>query len=120
MPSQANLLIQREMDITVVDLQDARILDVQQIDLIGEQLFKLVDQMDRKKLVLDFSKVRHMGSAAIGTIISLNEKSKAIKGMLVLSGVRPDVMKIFTIMRLHKLLKFAPNLSDAKAKFGKN
>ena len=120
MPTQANLLIQREMDITVVDLQDARILDVNQIESIGEQLFKLVDKMDRKKLLLDFSKVRHMGSAAIGMIISLNEKSKAIKGTLVISGVRPDVMKIFTIMRLHKLLKFAPNLNDAKAQFGKN
>ena len=120
MPTQANLLIQREMDITVVDLQDARILDVHHIESIGEQLFKLVDQMDRKKLILDFRKVRHMGSAAIGMILSLNEKSKAIKGKLVLCDVRPDVMKIFTIMRLHKLLKFAPNLNDAKAKFVKN
>ncbi len=117
---QAKHLIQREMDITVVDLQDARILDVHHIESIGEQLFKLVDQMDRKKLVLDFSKVRLMGSAAIGTIISLDEKSKAIKGKLVLCGLRPDVMQIFAIMRLDKLLKFAPNLNDAKVKFGKN
>ena len=120
MPTQANLLIQREMDITVVDLQDTRILDVSQIESIGEQLFKLVDKMDRKKLILDFSKVRHMGSAAIGMIISLNEKSKAIKGTLVISGVRPDVMKIFTIMKLHKLLKFASNLKDAKEILRKN
>ncbi len=120
MPTQANLLIQREMDITVVDLQDARILDVHHIESIGEQLFKLVDQMDRKKLILDFSKVRHMGSAAIGMILTLNKKSKAIKGKLVLCAVRPDVMQIFAIMRLNMLLKFAPNLNDAKVQFGKN
>ncbi len=120
MPTQANLLIQRETDITLVDLQDASILDAHHIESIGEQLFKLVDQMDRKKLILDFSKVRHMGSAAIGMILTLNKKSKAIKGKLVLCGVRPDVMQIFAIMRLDKLLKFAPNLNDAKVKFSKN
>jgi len=120
MPAQANLLIQREMDITVVDLQDSRILDILHVESIGEQLFKLVDQMDRKKLIVDCSKVQHMGSAAIGMILTLNAKSKAIKGALVLCGVRPDVMKIFSLMKLNKVLKFAPNLNDARVKLGKN
>jgi len=115
MPAQANLMIQREMDITVVDLQDARIFDVLHVESIAEQLYKLVDQMDRRKLILDFSKVQHMGSAAIGMLLTLNQKSKAIKGKLFLCAVRPDIMKIFTLMKLHKVLKFAPTVNDAKA-----
>jgi len=116
MAKEANLLIQREMDVTIVDFQESRMLDAHHIELIGQQLFKLVDQMDRKKLVLDFTKVRHLSSSAIGMLLTLNSRSKAIKGTLVLCGVRPDVMKIFEIMKLNKLLKFAPNPNDAKAK----
>jgi len=116
MAKEVNLLIQREMDVTIVDFQESRMLDAHHIELIGQQLFRLVDQMDRKKLVLDFSKVRHLSSSAIGMLLTLNTKSKAIKGRVVLSGVRPDVMKIFEIMKLNKLLTFVPNLNDAKAK----
>ena len=52
-------------DVTVVALQDARLLDSQQLESLGEQLYRMVDQMDRKKLVVDCTKVQFMASAAI-------------------------------------------------------
>jgi anti-sigma B factor antagonist len=53
-----------------------KILDEQNIQLIGEQLFALVDNDKKKKIVLDFSNVDYLSSAALGKIIALNNKVK--------------------------------------------
>ena len=115
MAKAVNLLIQREQDITFVDFQEARLLDAYQIESVAQQLYKLVDQMDRKKLIVDFSKVQLLSSAAIGMILNLHNKSKAIKGKLVLCGMRNDIKKIFEIMKLTKLLKIVSDANEAKA-----
>ena len=112
------IVVQKVADVTVVDFQEPRLLEVQQIDAVGEQLYRLVDQMDRKKLVLDFSKVQFLGSAAIGMLLNLYKKSVAIKGTLVLCGLKKDLMKVFEIMNLTKMLKFCANEKDALAVFG--
>lgn len=47
-------------DIAVVNFLDKKILDEQNIQLIGEQLFALVDNDKKKKIVLDFSNVDYL------------------------------------------------------------
>ena len=118
MQTPPKIVVQKFADVTVVDFQEPRLLEVQQIDAVGEQLYRLVDQMDRKKLVLDFSKVQFLGSAAIGMLLNLHKKSAAIKGTLVLCGLKKDLMKVFEIMNLTKMLKFCANEKDALSVFG--
>jgi anti-sigma B factor antagonist len=107
------MVIQRVGDITFVRFQDSRLLDGQQLDAIGRELYRLVDEMDRKKLLLDFSKVQFLASAAIGILVNLRKKSGAIKGVVVLCGLRKDIMKVFEITKLTKVLTFAPNEKKA-------
>jgi len=120
MAAQLQIMVQKVHDVTVVDFQDARMLESHLIDQLGEQLYRLVDKLDRKKLVLDFSKVQFLSSAAIGVFLTLHKKSVAIKGTLVLCGLRKDILKVFELMSLHKLLKICANEKDALAVFGVN
>ena len=117
MAKDANLLIQREQDVTLVDFQEARLLDAHHIESLAAQLYRLVDQMDRKKLILDFSKVQLLSSSAISVMLNLHKKSTAIKGKLILCGMRPEIKKIFEIMKLTKLLKIVGDANEAKAQF---
>ena len=112
------LLVQKILDVTTVDFQDVRLLDSMQIDAVGKELYRLVDEMDRRKLILDFSKVQFLASAAIGVIMALHKKVTALKGTLVLCGLRKDLMKVFEIMQLTKLLKFCADEREALAVFG--
>ena len=53
----ARLKVTEEDGITIVELQDRKILDEINIMQIGEQLFEIVDRTDPLKLILDFWQV---------------------------------------------------------------
>jgi anti-sigma B factor antagonist len=112
------ILVQKAWDVTIVDFQEARLLEAQQIEAIGRELYRLVDEMDRKKLILDFSKVQFLASAAIGMLMTLHKKSTAIKGTFIICGLKRDLMKVFEIMKLTKVFRFAANEDEALAQLG--
>ena len=118
MAAGPGIVVQKMWDVTVVDFQEAKILEVQQLDAIGQELFRLVDDLDRRKIILDFSRVQFLASAAIGLVMNLHRKITAVKGTLVLCGLRKELMKVFEIMKLTKVLQFAANEGDALKVFG--
>lgn len=118
MAAGPGIVVQKMWDVTVVDFQEAKILEVQQLDAIGQELFRLVDDLDRRKIILDFSRVQFLASAAIGLVMNLHRKTTAVKGTLVLCGLRKELMKVFEIMKLTKVLQFAANEGDALKVFG--
>jgi len=118
MPDAPKVVTQTIKDVTVVDILEARLIDGPSIEAIGEELFKLVDRMNCRKLVLDFTKVQFLSSAALSVLMELRKKSAAIKGAFVLCGLSPDLMKVFEITKLNKLLQFAPDEDQAVAMLG--
>jgi anti-sigma B factor antagonist len=87
-------------DVTVVNFVDKKILDEQNIQIIGEQLFNLVEELNRHKLLLNFSNVDSLSSAALGKLISLERKVKAVGGKLILCNIAPQIHEIFEITKL--------------------
>ncbi len=116
--ANANLVIQSIRSVTVVNFEDSSILDTLQIETIGNSLYELVEKYGRKKLILDFSKVRFLSSSALGMLITLRKKSTAIKGELAICAMRDDLRKVFTISRLDKLFNFYENEEKALNAFG--
>jgi anti-sigma B factor antagonist len=105
-------------DVMVVSFNEAMVLDALQVQEIGETLYQLVDGRACRKLVLDLSKVQMLSSAALGVLITLKKKSDAIKGKVVLCGIRKEPMRAFTITHLNKVLDIRPNEQEALAIFG--
>jgi anti-sigma B factor antagonist len=92
-------------DVTVVKFADKKILDEQAIQQIGDDLFKLVDELGRKKLLLDFTTVEFLSSAALGKLIRLHQRLAGGGGKLVLCGISKPIMEIFELTKLDKMLK---------------
>ncbi len=67
-------------DVTVVNFVDRKILDEQNIQVIGEQLFSLVDEDNLRKILLNFGNVEYLSSAALGKLITLNKKIQQAGG----------------------------------------
>jgi hypothetical protein len=57
-----------------------------------------------KKLVLNFKGVQFMSSAMIGKLVLLNKKAKADEIHLKLCDISPNVLEVFKITRLNKVL----------------
>jgi anti-sigma B factor antagonist len=102
-PRRRRLEVEDLGDVTVVSFTDRKILDEQNIQVIGEQLFGLVDDLGRKKLLLNFGNVEYMSSAALGKLITLNKKVQAAGGRLVLCKIDPQIREVFEITKLDKL-----------------
>jgi anti-sigma B factor antagonist len=100
-------------DVSVVEFVDKRILDEQNIQLIGDQLFELVDDLGKKKLLLNFANVEYLSSAALGKLMTLNKKVKAAGGELRLANIKPEIKEVFSITKLDKMLKIFNSEQDA-------
>lgn len=104
-PRKRRLEVEEIGDVTVVNFVDRKILDEQNIQIIGEQLFELVDSEGRKKILLDFKNVDYLSSAALGKLITLNKKANTSGGKLVLCNIRPEIKEVFEITKLDKFFK---------------
>ena len=64
-------------EVTVVRFRDRKILEDMNIQEWGAEMFHLVDVEKRDKLLLNFSAVDFLSSAALGKLITLDKKVKA-------------------------------------------
>ncbi len=92
-------------DVTVVKFIDKKILDEQNIQAIGDDLFKLVDELGRRKVLLDFATVEFLSSAALGKLIKLHQRLQVVGGKLVMCSISKTIMEIFELTKLDKMLK---------------
>jgi anti-sigma B factor antagonist len=111
------LALSWQKDIRIAEFTNNKILDDARISEIGQTLDLLVDEAASPKLLLDFSNVDHLSSAALGMLINTNNKIKQKNGQLRLSDIRPQIMEVFVITKLNRLFKILPTRKDALASF---
>jgi len=104
-------------DVTVVRFRDKKIIEDINIQELGQELFRLIEEDGRGKLLLNFSSVDFLSSAALGKLITLDKKSKANGGVLKLSNIRPEIFEVFTITKLDRLFDIKDDEADALADF---
>src|SRR5690606_6829716 len=110
---QRRLDIEQIGDVTVARFVDKKILDENNIQIIGNQLFGLVEEDGRKKIVLDFTNVEYLSSAALGKLITLDKKVKTAAGKLRLCAIRPEIYEVFEITRLNKIFDIRKTQDEA-------
>ena len=99
---------------SVVEFRTPSLMDQVLLEEIGQELYRLVDEEDRRKLVLDFEKVQYLSSQAIGIVLQLNKKLAALKNSkFVLCGVGPKLMELIKITRLDRVLTIKPSQREA-------
>ena len=103
--------------VTIVRFVDRKILDESNIQELGKELFKLVDEDNRINLLLNFSSVEFLSSAALGKLITLDKRIKSHSGRLKLSNIRPEIYEVFAITKLNKLFDIKDDEADARAAF---
>jgi anti-sigma B factor antagonist len=103
--------------VTVVRFVDRKILDEGNIHEMGQELFSLVEEDGKKKVLLNFSQVDFLSSAALGKLITLDKKMKIHNGKLRLSNIRPEIYEVFAITRLNKLFDIRDDEAAALAAF---
>jgi anti-sigma B factor antagonist len=92
-------------------------MDERVIRVIGQELYRQVEQLGRDQIVIDFSDVRHFSSSLLAVLIELSKKIKATKGRLVLCGLQPELLEVFAVTRLDGTLKIVVDMYEAMRQF---
>ncbi len=87
----------------VIQFTDAQILDATVIEQMHRDLMLALEKAQERRLLLDFSRVRFMSSAALGMLIRVHKKCKELKIALKLCNLAPQIQQVFHVTNLDRV-----------------
>jgi anti-sigma B factor antagonist len=110
--SQFNL--QQIGENTVVEFTSPSLMDPIELEQVAQELYKLIDEKEKRNIILDFEKVQYLSSQAIGILLAMQKKlSQHPQSSLVLCGVGARLMDLLRITRLDRVLTIKPSQKEA-------
>ena len=114
---ESRLVVSQEKGITRIGFVDRNILDEAAIQQIGDEIAGIIEQAAAPKLLINFDNVEHLSSAALGTLININNQVRNRGGQLRLCGIDPQIYEVFVITKLNQLFQIHDTAADAMATF---
>jgi anti-sigma B factor antagonist len=112
--------IKKLEDVAVVVFNAASIADVAGIEKVSVQIKRFIADNCPKKMVIDFVHVKFFTSQALGLLLDLWRKLQAGGGEVVISGINPQLHRVFKITNLDKIFRFFPDEQTALKAFDTN
>jgi anti-anti-sigma factor len=107
--------IEKRGDAAVVRFTRSCVSKVEEITASQQQIKDYADRERPARLVVDFDGVKFFTSQVLGVLLDVRGKLEAYGGKVVVSGINPQLYRVFRITNLDKLFKFYP---DADAAIG--
>jgi len=106
--------IQRQSDITVVDVEGQLIVGNRQ-----ELKQKVLDELEKgeRKFLIDFSQTGYIDSSGLGVLVSLSKKIREQGGELRLANLNDDLKTLFELTKLDTLFQIADTRERALESF---
>ncbi len=117
MAPQSRLVVHEDGEITKIEFLDRNILEEASIQQIGDEIGALIDNATNPKLLISFENVEHLSSAALGTLITINNKIRQKGGQLRLANIDKQIYEVFVITKLNKLFQIHANNEKALKSF---
>jgi anti-sigma B factor antagonist len=96
------------------------ICDIAGIERISKRIKDFVAENQPKKIVFDFVHVKFFTSQTLGLLLDIWRKLQASGGQIVISGIDPQLHRVFKITNLDKIFRFFPDSQSAINAFDTN
>ncbi len=113
----SHIRVQDQDGVKRIEFVERNILDEANIQQIGDEIGRIVDAQDQPKVLISFQNVDHLSSAALGTLITINNKIRGRDGQLRLAEIDPQIYEVFVITKLNKLFQIFDTSEQALASF---
>ncbi|MGD0784419.1 MAG: STAS domain-containing protein [Sedimentisphaerales bacterium] len=98
---------------TIVCFNTTSLGTEQGLEDVAQQISELIKNQKPKNIIIDFSGVKFFSSQALGLLLDAKKKSSAQKGNVLISGINPQLYRVFKITNLDKIFKFYPDTKAA-------
>jgi anti-sigma B factor antagonist len=99
--------------VTTVSFNVASLTTEHGLEQAAQQLLDLIENQKPKNLIIDFTGVKFFSSQALGLLINAKKKLSDQKGNVIISGINPQLYRVFKITNLDKIFTFYPNAQAA-------
>jgi anti-sigma B factor antagonist len=99
--------------VTVVRFDTAAIIAADGLEIVARDLRELVGQRQSTKMIVDFSSVVFFSSQMLGLLVDVWRRLKDCGGIVVISGINPNLTRVFRITNLDKVFQFYPDVESA-------
>jgi len=113
MGSNALVEIVREKNITVVHLKANSIIESASIEQIANTINKEITDNKPQNMVIDFTGVKFFSSQTLGILMDTWKKLHAYDARVVISGINPQLHRVFRITNLDKIFEFYESKDNA-------
>ena len=100
-------------DVTIVSFNSASISGADGIEEIISRLREFVTDNRPRKMVVDFGGVKFFSSQLLGLLVDVWRRLKDYDGRLVISGINPQLGRVFKITNLDRIFEFYPDRQSA-------
>jgi anti-sigma B factor antagonist len=94
------LTIEERDDVVRVRFTDQHLTDEANIEEISRELFSIVDQFGKRKIILDLEGMKLITSSVLGKMITLHRRLHRLDGKLVICNAEDYVSEILKTSRL--------------------
>ena len=98
--------IRKENGVFVISFKQASIGGIGEVEKIAETLRELIKDQNVCNMVVDFSTVSFFSSQMLGLLVDIWRRTKDKGGTLLISGINPQLTRVFRITHLDKLFDF--------------
>lgn len=115
MSDELKFHVSRQEGVSIVRLTAKQITDELYIAELGKELNDLVEQADKPDLLVDFSEVEFLSSAALGLLTVLLKRVRQQNGRLRLCAIRAPILEAFRITNLDRVFEIYGDADEALA-----
>jgi anti-sigma B factor antagonist len=102
----------------VVAFKSASLSEPEAIAAASKQINEFVRENRPNWVIFDFGAVKFFSSQVLGLLLDVRAKLKESKGEVLISGINPQLYRVFKITNLDKLFRFFPDKEAAVKALG--
>jgi anti-sigma B factor antagonist len=113
MDEQVSVEITGGVEPAVVAFNSVSLSEPEAIAAVSRQVNEFVGQNRPGCIIFDFTMVKFFSSQVLGLLLDIRAKLKEYEGEVLISGINPQLYRVFKITNLDKLFRFFPDKEAA-------
>jgi anti-sigma B factor antagonist len=113
MDEKQTVEITTDDDVSVIVFNAASISGVEEVQAASAKVTQFISENFPKKVVVDFQQVKFFTSQTLGLLMDIWRRLHEYNGRVVISGINPQLHRVFKITNLDKIFEFYPDRQSA-------
>ncbi|MFH1614127.1 MAG: STAS domain-containing protein [Planctomycetota bacterium] len=113
MEEKNHIKITEDQGIVIITFMDQTISGVSDVENLSGQIKAYISDNYPRKVVVNFQNVKFFSSQTLGMLLDLWRKMQGYNGRIVISGINPQLHRVFKITNLDKIFSFYPDIESA-------